>query len=249
MTALMNEWPTRVRTGVPPCSRMTSGTAFEQIRLCRMVAPGCGASMLGGHDGRGERARHQLALVVDQEDPVGVAVEGQADVGPGLEHPGLQIDQVLGLDRDRPDGSGRCRRARRRGSRARRAGRRTRPAPPGRPCRWPCRPRPCSGASWSRSTKRVHVGDEVGQRVAPARRCPPAADRREPVEGQSGGWRSRPVSSPTGRAPVRHSLMPLYAAGLCDAVSMAPGASSGRRRRRAGRWTPARGRPRRGPGW
>ncbi len=37
--------------------------------------------------------------------------------------------------------------------------------------------------------------------------------------------RPRPVSSPTGLAPARHSLIPLYCAGLCDAVSMAPGAS------------------------
>ena len=29
-----------MRTGVPPCSRTTSGTAFEQIRLWRIVAPG-----------------------------------------------------------------------------------------------------------------------------------------------------------------------------------------------------------------
>ena len=35
-----------------------------------------------------------------------------------------------------------------------------------------------------------------------------------------------PVSCPTGRAPARHILIPLYAAGLCDAVNMAPGASS-----------------------
>ena len=34
-----------------------------------------------------------------------------------------------------------------------------------------------------------------------------------------------PVSAPTGRAPARHSLIPLYWAGLCEAVNMAPGAS------------------------
>ena len=38
--------------------------------------------------------------------------------------------------------------------------------------------------------------------------------------------RARPVSWPTGRAPARHSLMPLYWAGLWEAVNMAPGASS-----------------------
>ena len=35
----------------------------------------------------------------------------------------------------------------------------------------------------------------------------------------------RPVSAPTGRAPARHSLIPLYWAGLWEAVNMAPGAS------------------------
>ena len=38
--------------------------------------------------------------------------------------------------------------------------------------------------------------------------------------------RRSPVSSPTGRAPDRQNLMPLYWAGLCEAVNMAPGASS-----------------------
>ena len=36
--------------------------------------------------------------------------------------------------------------------------------------------------------------------------------------------RSRPESMPTGRAPARQNLMPLYWAGLCEAVNMAPGA-------------------------
>ena len=36
--------------------------------------------------------------------------------------------------------------------------------------------------------------------------------------------RSRPDSWPTGRAPDRHSLMPLYWAGLWLAGNMAPGA-------------------------
>ena len=37
---------------------------------------------------------------------------------------------------------------------------------------------------------------------------------------------ANPVSSPMGAAPARQSLMPLYCAGLCDAVNIAPGASS-----------------------
>src|SRR5664280_945062 len=40
----MNECPTRVRTGVPPCSRTISGTARLVIRLWMIVAPGSRAS-------------------------------------------------------------------------------------------------------------------------------------------------------------------------------------------------------------
>ena len=40
ITALMKLCPTLVRTGVPPRSRTTSGTAFEQMQLWRIVAPG-----------------------------------------------------------------------------------------------------------------------------------------------------------------------------------------------------------------
>lgn len=36
----------------------------------------------------------------------------------------------------------------------------------------------------------------------------------------------RPLSAPTGLAAARHSLIPLYAAGLWLAVNMAPGQSS-----------------------
>ena len=36
---------------------------------------------------------------------------------------------------------------------------------------------------------------------------------------------ARPVSWPTARAPLRQNLTPLYCAGLCDAVNIAPGAS------------------------
>ncbi len=36
----------------------------------------------------------------------------------------------------------------------------------------------------------------------------------------------RPESEPTGAAPARHSLMPLYCAGLWLAVNIAPGRSS-----------------------
>ena len=63
----MNEWPTRVRTGTPPCSRITSGTAREQIRLYRIVRararrPGCrrrGWPWWSSRTGRGRSRRRR----------------------------------------------------------------------------------------------------------------------------------------------------------------------------------------------
>ena len=51
----MNEWPTLVTTGVPPFSLMTSGTALEQMRLCRTSSPGYFSSI----------ALATMAVVVD----------------------------------------------------------------------------------------------------------------------------------------------------------------------------------------
>ena len=55
-------------------------------------------------------------------------------------------------------------------------------------------------------------------------------DRAGPVEqvllGQRRAISPRPESCPTGAAPARHILMPLYCAGLWLAVNIAPGSSS-----------------------
>ena len=69
----------------------TSGTAFEQMRLWRIVAPG----LVVEHAGRrrspwSSEPRQALALLVDEEHAVGVAVERQTEVGAGLEHPRLR---------------------------------------------------------------------------------------------------------------------------------------------------------------
>ena len=45
----------------------------------------------GGHDGGGGGAREADALLVDQEDPVGIAVEGQPDVGAVLADRRLEV--------------------------------------------------------------------------------------------------------------------------------------------------------------
>ena len=82
-----------------------------------------------------------------------------------------------------------------------------------------------SGASTSRSTNERTCVDELGEQVAAldaARLLGPLERARRRPSALI--WRS-PVSSPTGAAPARHSLMPLYCAGLWLAVNIAPGAS------------------------
>ncbi len=64
-----------------------------------MVSPGLFCERRLGQHGRGERAGHGIALLVDEEDPVGVTVEGESDVGTDLAHPSLEVDEILGFDR------------------------------------------------------------------------------------------------------------------------------------------------------
>ena len=69
--------------------------------------------------------------------------------------------------------------------------------------------------------ERPHVLGEVVQQVERL-----DAPRARWAAGRRPGRPSRlisasPVSSPIGRAPARHSLMPLYWAGLCEAVNIA----------------------------
>ena len=60
------------------------------------------AGQLAHGDQRGERRRrHDLAALVDDEAAVGVAVERQAEVRAVREHRGLQVAQVLRVDRVR----------------------------------------------------------------------------------------------------------------------------------------------------
>ena len=99
MTYLMKEWPTWVRMGRAAHLGHDLG---HHVRADEVVEDRL-ARVLGqhgrGHERRRQRTRHRLGLLVDEEDAVGVPVEGQADVGALLEHRRLQIDQVLGLDR------------------------------------------------------------------------------------------------------------------------------------------------------
>ena len=219
----MMEWPTWVRMGLPAHFRHDLG---HHVGADEVVEDGL-ARVLGqhgrGHQRRRQRARHGLRLLVDQEDAVGVPVEGEPDVGPVLEHGRLQRDQVLGLNR---------------------VGRVVREVAvelgeqdvdrEGEPLEHDGHDQPAHAVGG--------VGHDLerAQRARRRRRTPRgrptrragSARSRPPVRGGS-GWPSsssapaamsaRPVSRPIGRAPDRQSLSPLYCAGLCEAVNMAPG--------------------------
>src|ERR1700761_8448741 len=92
----MNEWPTLVRTGLPPCSVTISGTACDVIRLWITMPPG---SLTSSRVATSAVTGARLAALVHHETAVGVTVEGQADVGAGLTHLGLEIHDVLRVQR------------------------------------------------------------------------------------------------------------------------------------------------------
>jgi hypothetical protein len=52
-----------------------------------------------GNQGGGERPRDRPGLLIHKEHTVGVPVECQAHVRPGVQHGSLQIDQIVRLDR------------------------------------------------------------------------------------------------------------------------------------------------------
>ena len=91
---------------------------------------------------------------------------------------------------------------------------------------WPAIPLPASTAT---------VSGLIEEMSTSLRRCsayPGSRSRRVTVPGTGAGAKdrsarslisARPVWMPTGLAPARHSLMPLYRAGLWLAVIIAPG--------------------------
>ena len=175
----MNEWPTRVRTGVPPFSRMISGTALraDQVvhdRLARVL-----------------RSRMPLATIAVVVEPLTgwprSSTRNTRSASPSNARPtsappssdrALQVLEVLDLDR-----VGRVVRERavelaEQDRERRTAGRRTPSARRGHPCRWRCRRRPAAAAARRRSTnERTCVGELVEQ-VAAARPCPATSPRR-----------------------------------------------------------------------
>ena len=221
----MNEWPTRARTGTPPCSRMTSGTAFEQMRLCTTVSPGCRSRIPAATIAVVVEPLTGWPGVVDEEHAVGVAVEREADVGAEVEHRALEVLQVLGLDR-----VGGMVRERAVELAVQHRERERQPLEDLRDDE-PAHAVGGVGDDGERPQhrgvdERPHVVAERLEQVERARPCPRTSPRDvTPAATISLIW-VRPVCSPTGAAPARHSLMPLYCAGLWLAVNIAPGASS-----------------------
>ena len=207
----MNECPTLVRIGTPPCSRITSGTAREQMRLCRIVAPGWARRTVVASS----------AVVVDPDSPrPASSTTNTRSASPSKarptsnaagDHPGLQIALVGGLQR--VGGMVRERAvelAVHHLERRAAASARTPPARPGRPSRWRCRRRPGSGRSAADVDERHDV---VGERRSSRLRCdsdpadgagsgPRAVEHRlgRRLDLEQAGVHRRPAARPTGRA-------------------------------------------------
>ena len=215
----MNEWPTRARTGVPPSSRTSSGTAFEQIRLWTTVRSSGGAS--AGSRSRIARATSAVvsdpligcAVIVDEEHSIGVAVEREPDVC------ALVDDRGAAGHGGSPAGSGSA------GwfgkvpsSSPKRIDERS-----GRPVEDRGHDEPTDAVRRVRDDakrrerrhvdERVDVRDELGEEITLLDAPGASASSSRPAATVALIWRS-PVSSPTGAAPARQSLMPWYCAGL-----------------------------------
>ena len=93
----MKQWPTRVRTGVPPFSRIDLGHGLRadevvedrRARTRARASPSPRIAVVSEPD-------TGWAALVDEEHPVGVAVEREADVGAGLEHPACRSRRFSG---------------------------------------------------------------------------------------------------------------------------------------------------------
>ena len=164
----MNEWPTRVRTALPPSRSITSGTAARADQVVENGRAGIASQQTLRHQRRHHIAAEQLALFIDHEHAVGVAVEGDtqvARVAPRTAR--CRSTGVLRFDgAGRVVGEGAVQLEDRAGSSSQ--GRccedaRAQSCPP---CRCPRRPRSCSGLTLATSMKREHVVDVVVGHIA-----------------------------------------------------------------------------------
>ena len=225
------------------------GHGLRADQVVRIVAPGCFASMPAA----------SMAVVVEPDRPRPCSStrntrsaspsKARPTSAPTLRDPGLRGRAGSRAGSGRPGGSGTCRRARRKStSRSN-----------GRLVEHPGNDQAAHAVGGVghdlERLQRAHVDERahvVGELVEQVDRrlgatCGPRCRRRSAALRSSGLDLVEAGVHADRPGPARHSLMPLYCAGLCDAVNMAPGASSCPRRSRRGRSTPGRGRRRRRP--
>ena len=103
----MSEWPTLVRTAVAPAASIVSGTMSEVMRLCSTtispVSPAARTRVISRRATIAATADGVTAspVLVDDEAAVGIAVEGESEVGAVLDDGLLQVDEVRRLERVR----------------------------------------------------------------------------------------------------------------------------------------------------
>src|SRR5918996_1649848 len=220
----MNECPTLVRMGLPPCSRTTSGTALDVIRLWTTDDPGARASSrtairavsVEGLTGspRSSTTKHRSASPSNaspRSAPCSITVAWRSRRLAGS----IGLASWLGNE---PSSSKYSRTT-------------------VRPATSSTDGTVCPAMPFAAST--TTVSGRMPERSTRPRRYAPysastsrysttpggSATSNEPISASSRTCAS-PVSCPTGAAPARQSLIPLYWAGLWLAVNMAPGSPS-----------------------
>jgi hypothetical protein len=192
-----------------------------------------GAQHPCGEQRRGGAATEAAAGFVDHEHTVGVTVEGEADVEAAGHDTGLQIALVGRLDRigrvirEVPSSSPYITSRVICGRRSNTAGT-TRPP----------MPLAVSATTFSGRSAVGSMNDTTWSAKADSRflllaepaRAAWAGPRPESTSAAIALTSSSPLSTPTGRAPLRQNFTPLYWAGLCDAVNIAEAHRACRRR-------------------
>ena len=220
MRCLMNAWPTRLTSGIAAgaLDRLRHGPArahvVDHLRAGLLLEHGLGEQR------RREVAGDELAGVVDEEAAVGVAVEGDAEVGALLERLADDELAVLGQQRVRlvvreapvrlevaRDGVDRQPLEHRRQHRA------------GHPVRGV--DDDAQRPDRLEVDEREHALDvrrpDVLLRTCPCGPGPGAWPKRTAARSRMS---SRPESPPTGSAPRRTIFIPVYSFGLCEAVTV-----------------------------
>ena len=161
---------------------------------------------------RRQRSAHRLRAIVDEEHSIGVAVEREPDVCALVDDRGLQVTEVLRLDGiGRMVGEGAVELAeedRRAEWQAFEDRGHDEPTDAVRRVRDDAKRRERRHVD-----ERVDVRDELGEQITLLDAPGVSASSSRPAATVALIWRS-PVSSPTGAAPARQSLIPWYSAGL-----------------------------------